>query len=686
LKSFRSFAAFVFLLLQFSPSAAPFPSLGRLPPESLRSLAAAVKVPQWLADEAARPLLTTLRADTEAVVLLDERTAVIDKSGHIAATCRRATRVLRPGGAEKARRLVLASAFDTRIKSLAGWAINPSGSPRQMTMKDVISSSLAPDTLYMDAKIMMLSIPEVDAGSVVGFEWQEELTPPAFEDRWDFQGDFPVLRARYGLSMPTRWEPDFAWINWAPVEADREPVSPLLPKKMSLEIRDIPAIDEEPFRPGDRALAGRLLVRLKTSGPGVRSFSSWADMGAWYEELSGPRREPDEAVTRKARSLTDPLPDALSKIRALASFAQKEIRYVSIQIGLGGFQPHPAPSILSNRYGDCKDKATLLAAMLRAIGIDSYYIVIHSERGGVTPQSPASYSCFNHVILAVRLPDDAPEAGLDSLVRHPSLGRLLVFDPTMPTTPLGRLPFYLQDNVGLLVAGRGGELLRLPRPAPDGNLLDRRGSFGLSDDGVLTGEIVETRRGAEADSLRYQMQSATESERRQYLEKFLSRSFASFSLQSFAFKNLEDAGADLIVSYKVVATAYAKRAGRYLSLRPRIVGNKAVDLASNGKTPRRYPVDLGTTLLGRDEFTIELPDSYAPDSLPQPVAFDAGFASYSSQTQAAGRTIVYRREFRLSEPVLPASRCDEALAFYLGIAADEQRSLLLKSPETRRPR
>ena len=181
------------------------------------------------------------------------------------------------------------------------------------------------------------------------------------------------------------------------------------------------------------------------------------------------------------------------------------------------------------------------------------------------------------------------------------------------------------------------------------------------------------------------MLSATNAERRKYLETFLARSFASFSLQSYAFENLEDARADLIVSYKFIASAYAKRAGGYLVVRPRAVGVKAVDLASAGKKPRRYPIDLQTTSLARDEFTIELPEGCDVESLPKPVALEAGFAAYSSQTQADGRTIVYKREYRLLDPLLPASRYDEALKFFLAVAAEEQQSLLLKSAVSRRP-
>ncbi len=681
---FAKAVIFSFFLILSSFSLAS-PSSGPLPPRRSPLPATSDTAPKWLADEAARSLPATLPADTEAIVLLDEQSTSISSKGVLTTACRRATRVLRPGGADEARRLLLAGTYDTKINSMTGWVINPSGSVRKVTSKQVISSSLAPDTLYMDAKIMMLAVPEAEVGSVVGFEWEAESDPPAVEDQFQFQGRFPVVRARYALTLPTTWEPELDWINWAPVEPDREPISPLLPRKMSVEIRDVPAIADEPFRPRDEALAGRLLVRLKTSTPGIRSFAGWSDMGAWFEELSGSRREPDAAVTRKAQEIAAGEPDSISKIRALAGFAQKEIRYVSIQIGVGGFQPHSASSILANRYGDCKDKATLLAALLKSIGIDSHYIIINTDRGSVTPGTPVSLYDFNHVILAVRLPDDVPDTGLDSLIRHPRLGRILVFDPTMPTTPLGRLPYYLQDNTGLLVAGSESGLVRLPRASSEGNLLERKGHLVLTSDGTLSGEIIEKRRGSEADSLRYAIQAATDSERRKYVEIFLSNSFASFSIESYDFKNLENAGADLVVSYRFKAAAYAKQAGTYLVVRPRVVGTKAVNLVANDKKTRRHPIDLGTASLARDEFTIEIPEGRNPDSLPKPVAFDAGFAAYSSRTEVDGHTLVYHREYRLREPLLPASQCGDAVAFYLGVAADEQRSLILKAPETRGP-
>jgi hypothetical protein len=225
----------------------------------------------------------------------------------------------------------------------------------------------------------------------------------------------------------------------------------------------------------------------------------------------------------------------------------------------------------------------------------------------------------------------------------------------------------------------------LPRPAPEGNLLERTGRFTLAADGTLTGEIREVRRGAEADTLRYQMLSATAAERRKHLETSLAQSFAAFTLLSYTFESLEDTRADLVLAYKFAAPAYAKRAGGYLVVRPRAVGVKAVKIASDGNKPRRSPIDLQTTVLARDEFSIELPEGYEVESLPKEVALDAGFAAYSSRTRTEGRTIVYGREYRLIDPLLPASRYDEALKFYLALAAEEQQSLLLKAAASRRP-
>ncbi|HSA96358.1 MAG TPA: DUF3857 domain-containing protein [Acidobacteriota bacterium] len=634
-------------------------------------------VPAWLA-EAALIKVTDHPPETEAVYLLDERNVTVRADGTILANCRAALKILRPGGVDEARRLIVASGFDTRILSITGWGVTAGRKTVKVTAKDVIETGLAPDTLYTDICIKILNVPGAEVGSVVGFEWVEERKPPSLEDTHTFQGPYPSERSRYSLALPAGWSADAYWVNWPAVEAAMSGTTAGGAKSVRWDFGPIPAVVEEPLRPPFEALAGRLLVRFKAGGPDGRCFSGWSDIGAWYEGLSRPCRTPDPGVTEKARALTAGAPDTFSRLKALAGFAQKSIRYVAIEIGIGGFKPHTAGSVMANLYGDCKDKATLLAAMLEALGIDSHYLIVNSDRGSVGPGSPPSLYGFNHVVLAVRLPDDVPGDDLTAVVSHPRLGRLLVFDPTSPYTPLGHLPYYLQGNTALLVADGSGELVTLPQPAPESNLLDRRGRFVLGVDGTLWGEIEETRRGTLADSGRAELLASGILDPRKHFETFLANFFSGFSVESDEITDLHENARDLRYKYRFRVANFAKTAGGMTIVRPRVVGDKRERLETNEAGPRRYAMDFSAVSAQRDEFTIELPEGVAIESLPPAADIDAGFAVYRSRTEQRDRLLVYRREYRLLDPVLPASRYEDALRFFRAMDADQRQSVLLK--------
>ena len=133
--------------------------------------------------------------------------------------------------------------------------------------------------------------------------------------------------------------------------------------------------------------------------------------------------------SKKVSALTAGKTTQLQKMQAIAAFVQHDIRYVAIELGIGGWQPHAAPDVFSHRYGDCKDKATLMRTMLREIGVESYHVVINTQRGAVTRDAPA-HNGFNHVILAIKLPDEIKDPSLIAVMQHPRLGRILFFDPT----------------------------------------------------------------------------------------------------------------------------------------------------------------------------------------------------------------------------------------------------------------
>ena len=178
---------------------------------------------------------------------------------------------------------------------------------------------------------------------------------------------------------------------------------------------------------------------------------------------------------------------------------QREIRYVGIEIGIGGLQPHPAADVFKYRYGDCKDKATLLIAMLNAVGVRATWVLVDTHRGFIDPALPSIQG--NHAIAAIEMPAGYSDPDLRAVVTARSGKRYLIFDPTDTYTPIGLLGFHLQGSYGILVAGNDSQVIQLPMLAPDADTLDRTASFALNADGALKGTVTETRSGEAARAL-----------------------------------------------------------------------------------------------------------------------------------------------------------------------------------------
>lgn len=613
-------------------------------------------------------------AEAEAVYLLYEQSLNCTSKGLLVRSGRQAIKVLRSDGVGKARVLVKANTFNTRVRKMNGWVLNPDSSKQSLDIKSAISTSLGPDTLYWDVKTLILYLPEVLHNSLVGFEWEEEVKPISLEDVFVFQHPFPVLEANYNLTALPDYQPVFEWVNWPAVQ----PV--ISGAKSLISIKDIPAIKDEPLRPSNWAVAGRLIARLKSgSQPRYgKLFSDWKDMGEWYEQLSRERRLPEDSIKAKAQELISGLDDSRKRIERLAEFVQQNVRYVSIQIGIGGYQPHPAAEILAKCYGDCKDKATLLAALLQSIGIDSYYLIVNTERQVIMPSSPVSLFSFNHVVLAIKVPEDTLFSDAEAVFYDPEPGWLLIFDPTTPYTPVGQLPFYLRGNCGLLVAGESSRLMELPGSSPEKHGIVRKGKFVLSADGLLKGQVIETLSGFQAEAVRMRLRDLSENERRRDLENFLARSLSSFVLESYEYLNLDNPAENLQVDYAFSAGSYLSKAGSLFSFKPGILAMVEDYEILKQKEPRTYPLLLSSVVYARDEFEIALPEKYTLEASPDPVELDSDFADYSCVFELKGDTLYIERQLRIKKDFLPAGRFDEARKFFRMLSSEERRRLLLK--------
>jgi hypothetical protein len=427
-----------------------------------------------------------------------------------------------------------------------------------------------------------------------------------------------------------------------------------------------------------KGVAGLMIVSLVPPGGVKRGFLTWSDMGNWYNELTQGRREASPDIKQKVAALTSSVSTPLGKMRALADFLQRDIRYVAISLGIGGVQPHPATEVFSHRFGDCKDKATLLSSMLKEVGIDSYYVIINVERGEVTPETPPHIGGFNHAILAIRLPDGVSDSSLVAVVQHPKLGRLLFFDPTDDLTPFGQLHGALQANYGMLVTPDGGELMALPQLATSASGITRAAKLTLDEHGTLRGEVHEIRVGDSAWYQREILRSVDkDSDRIKPIEGLMANSLGVFQVTGATVTNLKQTSLPFEYKWSFVAPAYGKTAGNLLLVRPRVLGTKSRDLLER-KEPRQYPIENESPSRDTDTIEITIPAGYEVDDLPPAVNADYSFASYHSKTEVNGNTLKYTRTYEVKELSVPVSKADELKKLYRIIASDERNTAVLK--------
>jgi hypothetical protein len=612
---------------------------------------------------------------TDAVLLYSEDILSVQGNGKIKRTERRVFKILRPDG-RKYGRVYANFDSETKINSIHGWCIPAQGKDYEVKDKDAMETALfgvQDGELMTDFKTKVLTIPAADPGNIVGYEIDQEVRPYVMQDVWTFQREeIPVREAHYTLQLPQGWEYKATWLNYAEAKPSQAGT------QSQWVVKDVEGIKPEYDMPPREGVAGQMIVSLiPPGGSQSKGFENWMDMGRWEDGLAQGRRDASQEIKQKVAELTGSKATQLEKMRALAQFAQRDVRYVAIQLGIGGWQPHPASDIFVHRYGDCKDKATILSTMLKEIGVTSYYVSVNTERGTVTPATPAT-RWFNHEILAIKLPDGLEDTSLVAVLAHPKLGRLLIFDPTDDMTPIGQLRGALQANYALLVTPEGGDLVELPKLPALLNGVQRTAKLTLNPTGTLSGDVREVRVGDRAAAQRAALRSVTkDADRIKPVESLLANSLSTYSLTKASVTNLNQMDQPFIFDYSLVAQNYAKTAGNLLLVRPRVIGNKSSSLLET-KEPRKYPVEFEGPSRDTDTFEIKLPDGYQVDDLPPAVNADYSFASYHSKAEVDGNTLRYTRTFEVKELSVPLSKVEDLKKLYRIIAGDERNTAVLK--------
>ncbi len=642
---------------------------------ALLSLPAHAKdqVPDWVRTAAAQPA-SKLPPHSDAVTLLEETEYTVASDGTLTEHHRKVVRILRPQGRKFGEMYAQYNSM-AKLRYMHLWSIGADG--HEYAVKDNELNEVGTGAgfeLYSDGRARGGKAPGMEVGAVAAMEYEQQVRPYENDIIWIPGEDIPVVRERMTLNLPPGYTYRATWKGKPKADAvDAEHGRTLW------EVHDqasLIAPDPVPLAPNQISQAPRLDMFYQgpnAAGQYGAMSGDWQSIGEWYERLAKNRNKPDAAITAKAQELVSGETGFRERTEAISNFVQGQIRYVAIEIGVGGHQPHTASDIFRARYGDCKDKATLLSAMLDAVGIHSTWVMVDTHRGMVSSAAPSLAG--NHMIAAIQLPADYKPQGMYSIVTANSGKRFLIFDPTWEKTPFGHLERELQGSDALLVDGAQSQAIHLPVLPPQQNSVERKAAFTLAADGTLTGTVEERESGDIARELRYLVAEHTGKERQESLDRNAAEDLQAFTLRDVEVSHAEDLSQPVQLRYGLTAAHFAQPLGPLLAVRPRVLGHEAFYVDTK---PRELPIDLHKTQSVHDDFTIALPEGYEVDEVPAPVDLDLGFAAYNSHTSVEQRVLHYQRTYTVRDLTLPAARYPDVQTLARTIAADEQSSAVLK--------
>jgi hypothetical protein len=626
--------------------------------------------PAWVT-QAAAIKVPTYDKDVPAVVLVDEQTKTVDSDGKTVQLTNFAVRILLREGREYAGGSAGYNPDVSKVKDFQAWLVRPNGQVKRYGKDDTLDVAADLNDVYDEYRLKKISATsEADTGMVFAFSHTIEDKSVFSQEVWTFQNSIPVINSRYTLNLPTGWKAEGVIFNHPALEPRVSGTS------YSWELTNLAAIPDEPLSPSITNIAARLAVSyFPASGQvsGIKTFTNWTQVATWISELSDPQVQVDDALARKAYELTALAKTELEKIQAIGAYVQN-IRYISIQTGVGrggGYRPHSSTEVFAKSYGDCKDKANLMRAMLKVVGISALSVSIYSGDPNFVRSNWPSPHQFNHCIIAIKVSDQTQSS---TVVQHPTLGRFLIFDPTDSETPVGDLPSYLQGSLALLSSKEVNDLLLMPVTPPEMNHLERQATLELTADGGIAGKIQEQANGQTAARFRNEFRQLSKPAYNGMVERWLTEGATAARLTKIEpSDNAADGRFTLDIEFS--APAYGQlMQERLLIFKPAVVSRR--EGLSLTASKRAHPVVLRANAYS-ETVTVRLPAGFAVDEVPDAVKLETPFGSYKTSYEVKNGELVFKRQLSQRAATIPVDQYDSVKKFFETIRAADNAPVVL---------
>jgi len=552
----------------------------------------------------------------DAVTLVENTRVLVHPGGQSSRTEQLAVKVYTQRGADAFRTVHLATYAPGRqeVRVIRARITRPDGSVVD-SFGDTDRSVNEPwSGMFYDVRARILSFPTLAPGDVLEVQFQVEDTAEEnlLSDYWGdlvpVQGGTPKLRWQYVVEMPPGRPLYWNEKTLGPgVQVTRVPGTDGRVVYRFSHAR-VPRLTPEPSMPGWSEVGSTL---------SVSTYRTWEEVGRYYWRLIRDQLRPDATVRAAVEDALQGVnrADQRAVVRALYGYVVSRTRYVALEFGIHGYQPYRVDRVLARRFGDCKDKASLLHAMLEVAGVESRIVLLRTRDLGAIPAEPASLAVFNHAILFI-----------------PSLDWYL--DGTAEFHGATELPAADHQASVLVVEPDGpSRFSTTPPAAPDGNITDLTLELALRPAGTAEVKAEARMSGTAAPAYRRSYQTAAT--RKAMLERSWSQTFPGLSVEQVSADGLSQLDRDVTLDIRMHVPRYAEVGPDGLRFFPFGGAHKYVQ----GYAPlaeRSRDLLLDGPSVSRFRFRYQLPRGYVVDGLPEALATSTpfGHANLGCRTEA----------------------------------------------------
>lgn len=525
-------------------------------------------------------------------------------------------------------------------------------------IKDV--SAISSISVYEDSRVKIASLEYSVYPYTVEFEYEVSQSNMMFYPRWMPQDEENLSVEKASLQVQV------------PLNAKLRYLESNLPQKVEVtnsgthqiynwQVSNLKPVEYEPYGPGFSELVPMVLTApSEFEVDGYKgSMETWKDFGLWQHKLNQGRGELPAETVAKLKTLTANAKSTEEKVRLVYDYMQGKTRYVSIQLGIGGWQPFEANFVDSKGYGDCKALSNYTQAMLQAVGVDSYYALINAGEGKADIRTEFPSSQFNHVILCVPMPQDT-----------------MWLECTSQTEAAGYNGSFTGDRHALLITPDGGKLVKTTAYNATDNQQIRSIKVQLDEKGSGTASVNTRYTGIQQETRDQLIANRKPEDQRKWL--YENTTAPPFEISKFSFAQQKDRVPSIHENLELSLRQCATLSGKRMFVNPNLMSKWTH--VPNQKEKRLTDVVRVMAYVDVDTVEIEMPVGYSVEYLPRQVQHKSVFGEYTASVEVDGQRVTYMRRMQMNKGRFAPETYAQLVEFYNNvIKADAEQVVFVKN-------